>query len=96
MITPDTIVGLLFGAGGIGSVGGWIKYRDWKRKDQLAKEDTSISRLEKENIAARKRADQAEEDEEAAKVDRDKWREQANLYKGMLIQAGILKPGDPE
>lgn len=94
MISVDTIVGLIFGAGGIGSVGGWIKYRDWKRKYQLAKEDTSITRLEKENIAARARADKAEEDEEKAKQDRDKWRELAMLYKGRLIQAGLLEVDD--
>lgn len=95
MISPDTIVGLIFGAGGIGSVAGWIKYRDWANKTKLAKEDTSITRLEAENKAARARADKAEADEEAAKDQADHWRELAMLYKGRLIQAGLLKPGDP-
>lgn len=90
-MSVDTIVGLIFGAGGIGSVGGWIKYRDWSRKNKLAVEDTSITRLEKENIAARARADKAEADEDAAKKRADKWHELAMLYKGRLIQAGLLE-----
>lgn len=96
MISPDTIVGLIFGAGGIGSVAGWIKYRDWANKTRLAKEDTSITRLQDENKAARKRADEAEADEEKAKQERDRWRELAMLYKGRLIQAGLLNPGDSD
>lgn len=96
MMDINTIVGALIGSGGILSVGGFIKYRDWRSKDRLLKEDTSITRLEKENIAARKRADEAEADEERAKKLADKWHEQAMLYKGMLIQAGLLKPGDTD
>jgi hypothetical protein len=95
-VDVNTIVGALIGSGGILSVGGWIKYRDWKRKDKLAREDTSITRLEKENIAARARADSAEADEEKAKTERDRWRELAMLYKGRLIQAGLLNPDDTD
>lgn len=91
----DTIVGLIFGSAGIGSVGGWIKYRDWARKNKLAQEDTSITRLEKENKRALERADKAEQDEEAMRIQRDAARDLASTYKGMLIQAGLLKV-DPD
>jgi hypothetical protein len=93
-VSVDTIVGLIFGAGGIGSVGGFIKYRDWARKNKLAIEDTSITRLQDENKAARARADKAEQDEDSMRDQRDSWRELAALYRSRLIQANLLNPSD--
>lgn len=91
MISVDTIVGLIFGAGGIGSVTGWIKYRDWARKAKLNVEENTLTRLEQENRRAVKRADDAEASEDRMRVERDKARDSASQYKGMLIQAGLLK-----
>ena len=92
MIDVNTIVGALLGSGGILSVGGYIKYRDWSRTNKLKLEDTSITRLEKENKDARARADQAEADEDKMRDSRDRWREFAASYRGRLIQANLLDP----
>jgi hypothetical protein len=98
MINLDVLIGLVFGAGGIFSVSGFIKYRDWSRNSKLKLEDTHVTRLEEENKRALKRADDAEERADKAEEKEAQLREriakqsdQIAEYRGRLIQANLLR-----
>lgn len=91
MINLDTVLGVVFGAGGLGGLAGYMKFRDWSKKNRWEGGENTIARLEKENARAVKRADDAEENEQRLRVRLGKQADQIAEYRGMLIQAGLLK-----
>lgn len=98
-MTPElinAIIGAVFGAGGIGGVAGWIKLRDSRAKNRLETGATTIDRLEKENIRAVKRADDAEAAEERLRERNRELYDELNRYRGILIQHRLLPERTPD
>lgn len=91
MIDLNAIFAFVLGSGGILSVSSWIKWRDSKSNRKLMTEETSLTRLEEENKRQKKRADDAEENEDNMRKERNRASELAAHYKGRLIQAGLLE-----
>lgn len=95
-IDINAVVGAIFGAGGIGGVAGWIKYRDWAKKSKVESGAASLARLQDENIRVGLRAKEAEATEAKLRKRIGELSDDVALYRGMLIEAGLLKKAKPD
>lgn len=86
------LVSLILGTGMSTAVAGVIRYRDRNQKRKIESEDTLLSRYESENRRAKLRADEAEEEAEKYRQQRDIAHEDAARFKRMLIENGIPLP----
>lgn len=96
MVNLDTLLGILFGAGGIFSVTGFIKYRDWSKNSKLRLEENHLTRLENENKRAAQDAANLENENRDLRKRLNQALDDVAMYRGRLIQAGLLevKPND--
>ncbi len=92
----DTVITLLFGAGGTGAVAGLVNIVKSRQKGKIEREETLIARLDRSNQQHKERADAAETradeaEKEAATERRSKLiaLEKAARLKALLLQNQI-------
>jgi phage-related protein len=95
----NTLISLLFIAGGGGAVAGVLNFIKTIRGGKVEKEETLIKRLDADNQKqqrraedAERRADQAEKDAEEYRLQRNAAREDSARLRWFMIQEGLEPP----
>lgn len=83
---------LLLGAGGAGGIAGLVNVYLSIRAGKTSREETLIGRLNAETTRAAERADQAEKETDAMRMQRDRARELLAIYRMKLIGYGEQLP----
>lgn len=86
------ILGAVFGGGFASLLATVFRLIEERRRGKLISEDSVITRLEKENRAARARADQAEEETARYRRRMMEREDEAAHYRRILIERGIAVP----
>lgn len=99
MIDLNVLVTFLFGAGGAGAIAGVINVFKTLKSGKIENEETLIRRLDADNKAqqrraqeAEKRAEDAEKEAEAYRLQRNKAQEDLARIRWYMISKGIDPP----
>jgi hypothetical protein len=88
-MTIQTLTTLLLGGGGGTAIFGLLlKWKDANRKARVEDEDTMVKRLEAENRRALQRADEAEQDADRYRKERNTALEKASELRRHVIELG--------
>jgi hypothetical protein len=88
-MTIQTLTTLLLGAGGGTTIFSLLlKWKDANRKARVEDEDTMVKRLEAENRRALQRADEAEQDADRYRQERNAALEKASELRRHVIELG--------
>lgn len=85
-IDINTLVVMLFGAGGAGAIAGVVNVVKTIRGGKIENEETLIRRLDTDNKTQRERAEAAEKKAEEAEVEAEGYRKQRNKYREELAR----------